>query len=154
MVKEIIIAVVGASAVALAGYLLGVKENQVNIANIKKDLVEIKEIGEKNGNSLIATKLFIAQAHPNRDASKLASLNKLQKFDSSEVEVLAGALSAVKLGPGSTKEIVKLPVNLEAITRKYHLSGNDFANFTAVANLPAKDHKTETFKHMRPDLVN
>lgn len=141
MVKEIIVAVVGGSVVALAGYLLGVKENQVNITHIKQELQDIKEIGKNNQDSLVATKLFVAQAHPNRDASTLASIVKLQKLNKNEVEILARSLSDVKIGPGPNNELVKIPVNLKDLAEKYNLNGNDFASFTAVANMPKIDHQ-------------
>ena len=139
MIKELVVAVVGGGVVALAGYLLVITKNQVNISHIQSDIMEIKEFSKKNSKSLVATKLFIAQAHPDRDASSLASLMKLQKLDDSEVEVLAGALPDVKLGPGPENEIVKMPVQLKAIVDKHQLNGIDIAIFWAVANLPVKD---------------
>ncbi len=140
MIKEIVIAVVGGGVVALGSYLLGVKENQNNIGHIKQELVEIKEIGKRNQDSLVATKLFIAQAHPDRDTSRLASIIKLQKFNKEEVEVLAQSLPEVKLKSGLTIEIVKLPKSLLGLVKKHKLEGNDFENFAAIANLPPREH--------------
>ena len=141
MIKESIIAVIGGGTVAFAGYLLVVNENQVNIANIQRELIEIKTIGKENGKSLVATKLFIAQAHPGRDTSTLASLVKLKQLEDSEIQVLAGSLANVKVGPEPNNEILKLPVELKAIVKKYQLNGDDFAAYTAVANLPLKDDR-------------
>jgi len=140
MIKEITIVVITSSILAVAAYVLVVKENKINIIHIKKELKEMKDIAKKNEDSLVATKLFIAQAHPDRDASNLASLIKLQKFNRAEIVALAQSLPDVKLGPGPNKEIVKLPVSLKELVKKYQLTGNDFANFTAVAN-------TEAFVH-------
>lgn len=141
MLRELVIAVVGGSVVALSAYLLGVKENQINIDHLKRELADIKAIGEKNSDSLVATKLFIAQAHPDRDISKIASVKKLQQLDRAEIVKLAEALPEIKFEPGPGYRIAVLPKDLAELARKHEFSGKDFASYTELANLPFMEVK-------------
>ena len=141
MVKELVVAVLGGGVVALAGYLLGVKENQVNIDNLKSELAEIKAIGQKNQDSLVATKLFIAQAHPERDAGNLASVMKLKQLDKIEVFTLAESLPEIKFQSGPGHKLAKLPEELEALAKKHDFKGKDFASYAEIADLPVTEIK-------------
>jgi len=133
MVKEIVISVVSAGIALGGNYVLIAKENQVNISNIQRDISEIKTVGKETSDSLVATKLFVAQAHPNRDTSSLSSIEKLQKLDDEEVKILAGHLGEIEFSPGSNSEVKILPVGLQNMAAKYQLTGEDFGYFTSLA---------------------
>ena len=136
MIKEILVGTISGGVLAIAGYILVVKENQVNIEHIKKDLQEIKEIGRKNDTSITATNLFVAQAHPDRDASTLVTTVKLKEFNNEEIYILADTISDVKLGSGNNNDIINAPAAFNALVEKYNLTGDDVVNLHSVANMP------------------
>ncbi|MDR4513158.1 hypothetical protein [Nitrosomonas sp.] len=105
MVKEIIASIVAAGIVAFAGYLFIVKENQLMIRNLSDDLTNIKNEIEKSNSALRATNLFIAQAHPDRDVSMLASMKKLQEFNKQEIKILAESLPEIQVTTSNNKKI-------------------------------------------------
>lgn len=138
--KAIIIAVVSGLIVAAAGYLLIVKENQMSIRAVEKEISQLREMGIKTQDSLNATKLFVAQAHPDRDASTLASIMKLKKLDINEITGLASSLRKVEVGPAPENEIKQAPADVRALIEKYELTGKDLKVYGKIAELPMRKH--------------
>lgn len=136
MFKEITIAVVSAGIVAMGGYIIDVKVNKVIISNLKDELKEIKGIVGKNQESLVATKLFIARAHPNHNPSQLLSFTKLQSFNSNDVKVLAKSLASDHTPENNYFSTPSNNTDLSELIKKYQLNEQDIANYSEVAHMP------------------
>ena len=141
--REIMVAVIAAVIVAGGAYLLIVKENQIYIVTlqaelteVKSELVQLRQADEAAKTSLSATRLFVAQAHPDRDPLYMFSALKLKDLDSNEIDILAASLPEVELGPGPSKEILNAPEPLKQLIEKYDFSGDDLATYYEVADLP------------------
>ncbi len=155
IVKGLLIVVGGAIIVAVPGYLFVVKENQVRIESLQKSvdeiklaqnpllpvpgtLKEIRENTEKLQDSLNATKLFVAQAHPDRDTSSLAAIMKLQGFKPSDFTTLAKGLRNVTIVQ-STGQVIDAAPEFMKLMRKYGITAKDISKYRmAVADTPLK----------------
>jgi len=143
MLKELGIAIVGGSIAALGGYLLLVTENKTDIKHIEKQLAEIKAIAKENGQSLISTKLFVAQAHPDRDSSSLVSLEKLSFFENADVIKLAETIAQYDEDSETIEKLRLKLVNSDDIAhlkQKYNLEVADINTYVDIAKSPAFSH--------------
>lgn len=133
MIKEITVAVVSAAVIAITGYILVIKENQLKIEFLTEKIAELKEISTNTQGSLNATKLFIASAHPKRDISSLASLEKLKDATPSEYTILGTALAKENIKFGVNNEIKTTSPQFRAFIAKYDLNKNDIETYSIIA---------------------
>jgi hypothetical protein len=136
-VSGLLIAIIGGGIVALAGYLLIVKENQMEIASLKSTISDLKMIATDTQKSLNATRLFIAQAHPDRDLAQRGSVEKLRGLSTKEIEELADSLPQVQLT--NTKEVESVPVSIQNLMEKYNWTEGDVGTYYEIAELPTKE---------------
>lgn len=129
-----IISIVSGLVVAAGGYLLVVKENQVRIEGMQSTLEKLQESSENMRNSLNVTKLFVAQAHPDRNFSRV-SLLKLQNLSKDEIATLAAGLEDVKIA-GPDKEVRQAPAEIRELMKKHNLTGEDILAYHEVAASP------------------
>jgi len=144
MLKEIIVGLVVAAIMGLGGYILIVKENQVVIEQLQKSFTELKELEMKTTDSLYATRLFVASAHPERDMNLLVSYKKLEELSNEELQQLAAGIrmstessptspivTATHTGPKTTASLT--PTHILAaysdIRDKYNLTEEDISAF-------------------------
>lgn len=153
MIKEILVSLISAAIIASAGYLFIIKENQINITNLTREINELKklketpikinfltteikelrELEEKIQSSLNSTKLFIAAAHPSRDLTILVSIAKLQKMKPKEVELIASNIDKWDMDATNTK-INNAPNELKLLLDKYKINKEDLTVFATVTN--------------------
>jgi len=129
--KGISTAVIGAGVVGVIGYLLIVKENQIRIETLIKSVDSLSLSADETQKSLSVTRLFVAQAHPNRTLSQAPSLMKLQALDAQEIEQLAKGLSELEMPVNNKFEFV--PPQLKNLSAKYSFTSQDLTTFQAVA---------------------
>lgn len=129
--KGVSTAIIGAGVVGIVGYLLIVKENQIKIDALTKTVDELRMSEGETQKSLNSTRLFVAQAHPDRILGQTSSLKKLQALDSQEIELLAEGLPELKVS--GSNEVLRVPLSLKSLVTKYNFSDQDLAAFRAVA---------------------
>ena len=134
--KALIIAAVSGLIVALGSYLLVVKENKVRIEGLQSTLEDLRDSSIKIQDSLTATKLFIVQAHPDRNASSLAAVMKLKNLNKAELATLAEGLRNIKI-VGPNKEVHQASAEIQELMKKHNLTGKDFITYYRVAELPS-----------------
>lgn len=137
IIVGVVIALVSGFLVAVPGYLFVVKKNQVDIVNLQREVDRLKDSGREYDKSLVATKLFIAQAHPDRDISNFASLQKLQDLNAAEIRVLAGELQKAQLTSGPQGEIVSTSNKLQQLIQRFQFNDDDLETYQAVAEMPS-----------------
>ncbi|KKL83822.1 hypothetical protein LCGC14_1970930, partial [marine sediment metagenome] len=94
--KGVIIGAVTVGLPLFFGYIFVVKENQLKIAGIEKELTRYNNQMGRTGGAISALKLFVVTAHPDKDYISLASARKLQTLKPSEIMVLASELSKIE----------------------------------------------------------
>ena len=129
--KGVSSAVIAAGIIGIAGYLLIVKENQTKIEALTKSIDGLKESADETQKSLNTTRLFVAQAHPNRKLSQADSLKKLQALNMNEMVLLAEGLPELEVSGENTVKIV--PASIRGLAAKYDFSEKDLVVFHAVA---------------------
>jgi hypothetical protein len=138
--KGVSTAVIGAGVIGLASYLLIIKENQIEIRALRDSIQKLELSDTKTQASLNTTRLFVAQAHPNRTLSLAPSLKKLGELDRMEIELLAGALTYVEIvdGVDGGERVKDIPPSLKVLFEKYNLTTKDLVAFHAVGTSPTQ----------------
>mgnify|MGYP005989476253 CR=1 FL=1 len=116
--KQVLVAVITAAVLGFFGYIFVVKENQIKIEQLEKNLAKESEsmaksitditkkldahyngikssIGESRS-TIDSLKLFVVAAHPNRNHLSLTASAKLQSLNSNQFNVLATGLMYYK----------------------------------------------------------
>lgn len=133
MVREFLISAIGGSIVALAGYLLIVKENQVKIDYLSQQVKELQEFESGTRNALAATKLFVVSAHPERDFSALTSLKKIQDTKYKEIEVMAAVLI------GDNNDLTSIDNKALGFIRTLNIDQKDLSVYKQIVEKPGEN---------------
>ena len=130
--KGVLIGVISSAILGGFGYIFVVKENQTKIASIEKSLETMSDDMSKSGESMIALKLFVVSAHPNKDYIPLASAKKLGALEPAEIQLLASGLSSAASGKIDTFS----GQALSDLIATHGLTENDLRNYFLVAREP------------------
>jgi len=127
--KGVLIGLIIAAISAVLGYFCLVRENQIRIQTIQRDIENLSSRVERGNESLNALKLFVVSAHPDRNYIPLTSAGKLQDLTAGEINTLAGQIDKYTTARAFSLNAQKDNLKINDIMTKYQIDQNDLRNY-------------------------
>ena len=127
--KGVLIGLVTIAIPALLGYVWLIRENQIRIQTIQRDIESLSSRVERGNESLNALKLFVVSAHPDRNYISITSAGKLQDLTAGEINTLAAEIDKYSTARAFSLSASKDNPQINDIMARYQIDQNDLRNY-------------------------
>ncbi len=131
--RGILIGLITTAIIAGFGYVWLVRENQLRIQIMQRDMDRLSFQVESGNNSLYAIKLFVVSAHPDRNMLPVSSANKLQRLEPKEMATLAALIGRYSSAKAFSQRVPNDDPRLGSFLANHEINQNDLQNYWHMA---------------------
>jgi hypothetical protein len=131
--KGILIGLITTAIIAGFGYVCLVRENQLRIQIMQRDMDRLSSQVESGNNSLNAIKLFVVSAHPDRNMLPVSSAKKLQRLEPKEIATLAAHIGRYSSATAFSQRVCNDDPLLGSFLVYNEIDQNDLQNYWHMA---------------------